>query len=77
MISTNPSRSERTSLATAVTNITKLVAKNNFGPSTYGCRWGEGLGPKAVLLLKLSERGCVNLRGPKSPKLREYVTVLG
>ena len=30
-----PSRSRQTSLATAVTNITKPVTKNNFGPSTY------------------------------------------
>ena len=29
-----PSRSGQTSLATAVTNITKAVTKNNFGPST-------------------------------------------
>ena len=29
-----PSRSRQTGLATAVTNITKLVTKNNFGPST-------------------------------------------
>ena len=28
-----PSRSKQTSLATAVTNITKPVTKNNFGPS--------------------------------------------
>ena len=30
-----PSRSGQSSLATAVTNITKPVTKNNFGPSTY------------------------------------------
>ena len=29
-----PSRSGQTSLATAVTNITKPGTKNNFGPST-------------------------------------------
>ena len=29
-----PSRSGQTSLAAAVTNITKPVTKNNFGPST-------------------------------------------
>ena len=28
-----PSKSRHTSLATAVTNITKPVTKNNFGPS--------------------------------------------
>ena len=30
-----PSRSGQTTLATAVTNITKPVTNNNFGPSTY------------------------------------------
>ena len=30
----HPSRSGQTSLAAALTNITKPVTKNNFGPST-------------------------------------------
>ena len=35
-----PSRSKQVSLATAVTNITKPVTKNNFGPSTVaGWTW--------------------------------------
>ena len=33
-----PSRSGQTSLATAVTNITKPVTKNNFGPSILQMR---------------------------------------
>ena len=32
-----PSRSGQTSLATAVTNITEPVTKNNFGPSKHCC----------------------------------------
>ena len=33
-----PSRSGQTSLATAVTNLTKPVTKNNFGPSILKTR---------------------------------------
>ena len=44
-----PSRSGQTSLATAVTNITKPVTKINFGPSTLM----YGIFITAILLLSL------------------------
>ena len=37
-----PNRFGLTSLATAGTNITKPVTKNNFGPSTFQVDWSDG-----------------------------------